>query len=261
MAEKVTIRELSSVDDVRAAARLLDGIWGGRPVLGAELLRATAMHGGLVLGAFRGEALVGAQMAFVGLVEKVPILHSHVTGVAPEAQGEGVGFALKLGQRDWCLSRGIDTVTWTFDPLIARNARFNLHKLGAVANAFLRDFYGPMEDAFNLGERTDRLDVRWELRSPRVEAAAAGRSPAEADAAGATVVLDDRKGRPVRQESGDAPRRLIRVPFDYQALRGTDSSAATEWRDAVADALEEAMNEGFRAVDFLREGAYVLERR
>jgi predicted GNAT superfamily acetyltransferase len=261
MAEGISIRELSSVDDVRAAARLLDAIWRGRPVLSAELLRATAMHGGLVLGAFRGEALVGAQMAFVGLVEKVPILHSHVTGVAPEAQGAGVGFALKLGQREWCLSRGIDTVTWTFDPLIARNARFNLHKLGAVADAFLRDFYGPMEDTFNIGERTDRLDIRWELRSPRVEAAAGGRSPAEADAADATVVLDDRDGRPTRQGSGDTPRRLIRVPSDYQGLRETDSSAARAWRDAVADTLEEAMNEGFRAVDFLREGAYVLERR
>lgn len=261
MAEEISIRELSSVDDVRAAARLLDAIWRGRPVLSAELLRATAMHGGLVLGAFRGEALVGAQMAFVGLVEKVPILHSHVTGVAPEAQGAGVGFALKLGQREWCLSRGIDTVTWTFDPLIARNARFNLHKLGAVADAFLRDFYGPMEDTFNIGERTDRLDIRWELRSPRVEAAAGGRSPAEADAADATVVLDDRDGRPTRQGSGDTPRRLIRVPSDYQGLRETDSSAARAWRDAVADTLEEAMNEGFRAVDFLREGAYVLEHR
>ena len=261
MAEEISIRELSSVDDVRAAARLLDAIWRGRPVLSAELLRATAMHGGLVLGAFRGEALVGAQMAFVGLVEKVPILHSHVTGVASEAQGAGVGFALKLGQREWCLSRGIDTVTWTFDPLIARNARFNLHKLGAVADAFLRDFYGPMEDTFNIGERTDRLDIRWELRSPRVEAAAGGRSPAEADAADATVVLDDRDGRPTRQGSGDTPRRLVRVPSDYQGLRETDSSAARAWRDAVADTLEEAMNEGFRAVDFLREGAYVLERR
>jgi len=261
MAEVVTIRELSSVDDVRAAAKLLDGIWGGRPVLSAELLRATAMHGGLVLGAFRGEVLVGAQMAFVGLVQKVLILHSHVTGVAPEAQDAGVGFALKLGQRDWCLSRGIDTVTWTFDPLIARNARFNLHKLGAVADAFLRDFYGPMEDAFNIGERTDRLDVRWELRSPRVEAAAAGQALAEGGPAYASVVLDDREGRPIRQESGDATRRLVKVPSDYQALREADSSAAGEWRDAVADALEEAMNEGFRAVDFLREGAYVLERR
>lgn len=260
MTENVSIRELSSVDDVRAAARLLDGIWRGRPVLSAELLRATAMHGGLVLGAFRGEALVGAQMAFVGLVEKVPILHSHVTGVAPEAQGSGVGFALKLGQRDWCLSRGIDTVTWTFDPLIARNARFNLHKLGAVADAFLRDFYGPMDDAFNLGERTDRLDVRWELRSPRVEASAAGRSPAGVDAADATVVLDDHEGRPVRQTGGDGPRRLIRVPSDYQTLREEDSSAARTWRDAVADALQETMGEGFRAVDFLRDGAYVLER-
>ena len=260
MAEPVTIRELSSLDDCRAAAALLDRIWGGRSVMTAELLRAMGTHGGLVLGSFRGQALVGAQMGFVGLVGGRLLLHSHVTGVAPEEQGAGVGFALKLGQRDWCLARDIDTVTWTFDPLVARNARFNLHKLGAVADRFLRDFYGPMDDAFNVGERTDRLEVRWELRSPRVEAAVAGRPPAEGEAEAAGRVLDDRGGQPIRKEAGDATRILIRVPSDYQTLRASDPDTARVWRDAAADALEDALDRGFRAVDFLRQGAYVLER-
>ena len=260
MAEPVTIRELSSLDDCRAAAALLDRIWGGRSVMTAELLRAMGTHGGLVLGAFRGQVLVGAQMGFVGLVGGRLLLHSHVTGVAPEEQGAGVGFALKLGQRDWCLARDIDTVTWTFDPLVARNARFNLHKLGAVADRFLRDFYGPMDDAFNVGERTDRLEVRWELRSPRVEAAVAGRPPAEGEAEAAGRVLDDRGGQPIRKEAGDATRILIRVPSDYQTLRASDPDTARVWRDAAADALEDALDRGFRAVDFIRQGAYVLER-
>jgi predicted GNAT superfamily acetyltransferase len=260
MAEPVTIRELSSLEDSRAAAALLDRIWGGRSVMTAELLRAMGTHGGLVLGAFRNEVLVGAQMGFVGLIGGRPMLHSHVTGVVPEEQGAGVGFALKLGQRDWCIARDIDTVTWTFDPLVARNARFNLHKLGAVADRFHRDFYGPMDDAFNVGERTDRLEVRWELGSLRVEAALAGRHPAESDTERGEVLLDERGGRPIRKEIGDESRALIRVPSDYQSLREADAAASKAWRDAVGEALEVAMDKGFTAVDFLRHGAYVLER-
>jgi predicted GNAT superfamily acetyltransferase len=259
MAEPVVIRELSSLEDSRAAAALLDRIWGGRSVLTAELLRAMGTHGGLVLGAFRGGVLAGAQMGFIGIVDGRPVLHSHVTGVAQEEQGGGVGFALKLGQRDWCLDREIDTVTWTFDPLIARNARFNLHKLGAVADRFLRDFYGPMDDAFNIGERTDRLEVRWELRAARVEAAIRGRSGAGARV-DAAVVLDERDGEPIRHEQSEANRIMIRVPSDYQSVRREDPTVAKAWRDAVGDALEDAMVSGFRAVDFLRHGAYVLER-
>lgn len=260
MAEPITIRELSSLDDSRAAAALLDSIWGGRAVITSELLLAMGTHGGLVLGAFRGEALVGAQMGFLGLVDGRPVAHSHVTGVVPDEQGAGVGFALKLGQRDWCLARDIDVVTWTFDPLIARNARFNLHKLGAVANRFLRDFYGSMDDAFNVGERTDRLEVRWDLRSPRVKSAVQGRPSEESDAGEASVVLDEREGQPIFQEVGDATRIAIRVPSDYQSLRRTDPAAAKAWRDAVGDAMEEAIGNGFRAIDFLRQGTYILER-
>jgi predicted GNAT superfamily acetyltransferase len=258
MAEQAAVREISSVQEVRAAAALIDEIWGER-VITPELLRAIGTHGGLVLGAFQGNALVGAQMGFVGLMEGHAILHSHVTGVAPDAQNAGIGLQLKLAQRDWCLARGIDTVTWTFDPLIARNARFNLHKLGAVADGFVRDFYGPMDDAFNVGERTDRLEIRWELRSPRVEAALGGTLD-ERGAEGAAVVLDDRGGQPLLREPGDESAQLIRIPRDYQALKASDPGAARQWRDAVADAMEQALDRGFRAMDFLRDSAYILER-
>lgn len=239
MGEDVTVRPLSSLEDVRAAAALFDRIWEERRVMGAPLLRAMAAHGGQVLGAFDGEELVGALVGLVGLAEDGrPVVHSHITGVAPEAQHRGVGFLLKRAQRNWCLARGIDVATWTMDPMVARNARFNLHKLGAVGEAFHRDYYGPMEDAFNRGERSDRLEIRWELRSDRVEKAMAG-APIEPAAQGA---------------------ELVRVPEDYHALRERDPDGARRWRDRVADALESLFAGGYRATGFLREGAYVLER-
>jgi predicted GNAT superfamily acetyltransferase len=241
MAEAVSIRPLQSVDDTRAASALFDRIWGERRVMGTPLLRAMAAHGGQVLGAFDGDELVGALVGLVGLTEDGrPVVHSHITGVAPDVQHRGVGFRLKRAQRDWCLARGIDVVTWTMDPMVARNARFNLHKLGAVGSAFHRDYYGPMEDALNRGERSDRLEIRWDLRSDRVAAAMQGRVP-----------------EPVVTETVT----LVRVPEDYHALRERDEAEARRWRDRAADELEAVLGSGYQATGFLREGAYVLERR
>jgi predicted GNAT superfamily acetyltransferase len=239
MGDPVTVRPLHSLEDVRSASALLDRIWQERRVMGAPLLRAMAGHGGQVLGAFDGDALVGVLVGLVGLGEdRRPILHSHITGVAPETQHRGIGFLLKRAQREWCLDRDIDVVTWTMDPMVARNARFNLHKLGAVADRFHRDYYGPMDDAFNRGDRSDRLEIRWELHTDRVERAMAGEPP----------------------EPAAPPAGLVRVPDDYHALRDRDPAAARRWRDEVADALEGAFAGGLRATGFLREGAYVLER-
>jgi predicted GNAT superfamily acetyltransferase len=252
----ITIRPLSSVEDVRGAAALFDRIWGERRVVGAPLLLALAAHGGQVLGAFRNDEMVGAQVGLIGLRETGPVLHSHITGVAPEVQRTGVGFQLKLAQRDWCLERGIDTVSWTFDPLVARNARFNLHKLGAVAVRFHRDYYGPMYDAFNRGDRSDRLEVHWELRTPRVEAAIGGGRP---EAPGeASPLLGEKDGWPEPHPGTGAPLS-VRVPLDYHDLREDEPAAATAWRDAVADALEEGFAAGLRGVDFTRDNAYLLE--
>ncbi len=240
MPDTVEVRPLSSLEECIAASDLLDRIWEQRRVMDASVLRAMAAHGGQVLGAFDGDELVGALVGLVGLTEdRRPVLHSHITGVAHQTQHQGVGFLLKSAQREWCLARGIDVVTWTMDPMVARNAWFNLHKLGAVGVAFHRDYYGPMDDAFNRGERSDRIEFRWDLRSGRVVAAMAGRRVGAAVNEGSTIV---------------------RVPPEYHALRERDPAEAIRWRDRVADELEEALAAGMEATGFLREGAYVLER-
>ncbi|HEX2031723.1 MAG TPA: GNAT family N-acetyltransferase [Actinomycetota bacterium] len=259
MGEGVEVREASSLEDVQAVAALLERVWGKKDLLTADLLRALSAHGNPVLAAFRQGRMVGAQVGFVALEGWRIDLHSYVTGVLPGLEHRGVGFRLKVAQREWCLARGIGTVTWTFDPLLARNAHFNLRKLGATATGFLRNFYGPMTDALNAGDRSDRLRLDWHLRSSRVEAAVAGR-PEPVDPSGALVVLDEEGGLP-RPAPAAGERLLIRVPPDYAALRRDDPRAASAWRDAVAEAFEAAFAAGHRAVDFTREGGYVLERR
>lgn len=261
MGGALQIRELSSIDDMAAAAALIDRIWGEERVVMPALLRALATHGGEVLGAFRGGELVGAQVAFLGTRERALVLHSHITGVVAGEQGAGVGYALKVAQRDWCLARGIDVVTWTFDPLVARNAYFNLQKLGAVADRFHRDFYGDMPDAINAGDRSDRLEVSWGLRSPRVVAALEGRLRGPT-ADGVPAVIEETGGVPVAAPFADgAPVLLVSVPDDYHALRRRDRVAAAAWRSAVGDVLERATGRGYAATGFVRGRGYLLEPR
>ena len=240
MAEGIVVRPLETLDDARAASALFDRIWGERRVMGAPLLRAMASHGGQVLAAYRGDEMIGAQAGLVGIVEGRPVLHSHITGVAEEAQHQGVGFLLKVAQRQWCLDHGIDRVTWTFDPMVARNAYFNLVKLGAIAERFHRDYYGEMADSFNAGDPSDRLEVVWDLGSERVRRALAGERP--------------------HLENTDMPHPHVEVPDDYHQLRRTDPEAAAAARDVVSDRLERLFADGHVATGF-DSGSYVLERR
>jgi predicted GNAT superfamily acetyltransferase len=268
MAAGVAVRELHELDELREACRLFDEIWrraAGDPALTPELARALAHAGNYVAGAVAGERLVGASVGFhadpVGQA-----LHSHITGVAAGVQGGSVGYALKLHQRAWALARGITRVVWTFDPLVARNAWFNLTKLGAVPTAYLPDFYGPMRDAINAGDASDRLLVEWRLDSERVAAACAGsgRAPdlAALRAAGAAVALDqDERGRPVPGGAApDAPVALVRVPREVERLRGSDPALARRWRRAVREALGGRMAAGASVTGFARAGVYLLER-
>jgi predicted GNAT superfamily acetyltransferase len=264
MADGISVKPIQTLDEARAAAELFDRVWGEQRVIGIPVLWAMASHGGQVLGAFRGDQIVGAQVGVVGLVEGRPTLHSHITGVIQEVQHHGVGYLLKTAQREWCLERGIERVTWTFDPMVARNAYFNLVKLGAVAIRFHREYYGDMQDAFNRGDRSDRLEVLWELDSERVRKALPPRKREET-APGFFdfwhVLVANEDGRPVSRELNPAQAKVvISVPEQYHTLRSEEPERARAWRDAVADALENAFAEGYRAMSFVRQAGYILER-
>lgn len=264
---KVEVRDLHGSGHVRAASRLFDAVWGRGADAGAmlphEALTALAHAGGQVSGAFRDEELVGATVAFVGLDAAGNVhLHSHITGVVPTAVGGGVGRALKLYQRAWCLARGVTRVTWTFDPLVRRNAAFNLVTLGARAATYEEDRYGPMADERNAGLPTDRLLAEWDLLGPRVRAALAGRA-AEPDVtavrrAGAVPVVavggDD---EPVVTPS-EAPRRLVRVPADIEAIRAREPELARRWAAVIREELGSAMATGLRVTGCTRDGWYLL---
>jgi predicted GNAT superfamily acetyltransferase len=237
----VTVRELVGIEELNATVHLLSDIWGrtGNPPVTPELLRAFSKAGNYIGGAFDGEELVGATIAFHSTPERHS-LHSHIAGVSPVMIGRSVGFAMKLHQRAWALDRGIGTIEWTFDPLVARNAYFNVVKLGAAPVEYLRNFYGVMSDVINGDDETDRLLVRWTLRDPLVvAAAAAGRVPA----------------------SGTAPTDhvTVAVPADIEAMRLEEPELAHEWRVRVRERLTELLGDGGRIIGFDRVQGYVVE--
>jgi predicted GNAT superfamily acetyltransferase len=181
-------------------------------------------------------------------------VHSHMLAVLPGRRHGGVGYALKLAQRALALEQGIALVRWTFDPLVARNAYFNLSKLGAVVDRFERHFYGEMRDELNRGERSDRAVIRWDLEPDP------GR-PAPPLAPDALVVLARRGDRPGEVAPTAAEVALVEIPPDVAEVRERDAAAAQAWRDAVAEAFERCLGAGLLATAFDRErGAYVFTR-
>jgi predicted GNAT superfamily acetyltransferase len=269
-AERAGVRTvpLHTPGAMREVAELFDTIWGrdasAGTILAPEALTALVHAGGQVSAALGADDdLLGATAAFIGLAEDGEVfLHSHVTGVTAAAEGRGVGRALKWHQRAWALERGIGRVRWTFDPLIRRNAVFNLLVLGAHAVSYREDVYGRMHDARNAGAPTDRLVVDWDLAAPRVRAAASGRAAApDVQAlrrAGAEELLGvDAEGAP-RVSPTTSPRQLVQVPDDIETLRARDPDLAAAWATAVRATLGDQMRAGYRVSGFTREGWYVL---
>ncbi len=264
----VSINDVHGHDRARQVSELFDRVWGRSPDAGplfaVEVLTALAKAGGQVTLAESDGEPVGATAGLLGREHATGRLfvHSHVTGVLPELGGRGIGRALKWHQRAWSLTRGFDQVRWTFDPLVRRNAVLNLLVLGAQPAGYERDVYGRLDDARNVRLPTDRLHLEWDLRSPRVRAAASGRNAApDIDGlrrAGAEVwVSVGDHGQPVVTPTR-AGRRLVQVPPDIESIRRTDQSTAADWAQAVRDTLGAALEAGQRISGITRDGWYVL---
>jgi predicted GNAT superfamily acetyltransferase len=263
---------LLDASETRRTAELFAEVWavtGGPMPISGDLIRALVHTGNYAAGAWWDTDLVGASVGFLALDGGRLSLHSHITGVARMARRANVGFALKQHQRAWALSQGILEVTWTFDPLVRANARFNLVKLGAEGVAYLPDFYGEMEDGVNAGDRSDRCAVRWVLNDPRAVAASAGASIEGDDlrpraAAGTVLVAVGLNDAPTVINTGEPPVTsdpvLCQVPADIVAMRAADPGKARAWRDALGDTMGAAMGAGFVASTITRDGWYLLTR-
>jgi predicted GNAT superfamily acetyltransferase len=269
----ITIRRAETVADYRACQIAQRQAWGiteeGYVIPVATMVGAN-LHGGLVLGAFlpNGEA-VAMSFAFLGRIDGRLCHYSQLTGVVPGSQSRGLGYQIKLMQRDFARAEGIDRIAWAFDPLQAGNAHFNLTRLGASAKRFVANMYGDRTDALNDSVPTDRLIAEWEIEaepSASIAPETIPTLPCLIQTTEQVVGLLSPMAASFEAVS-HSPRVLVEIPPDITTLRRDAPQLAEEWRVVVGEAFQNAFHAGFRAVSFARDessgrrrGFYVLER-
>jgi chorismate synthase len=264
------IREITTIDELRAVERLQQEVWRlpDFDVVPLYHLVAAQNSGGVLLGAFAGDELVGFVYGFVGRERGRIVHHSHMLGVCPEYRAQRLGFRLKCEQRKYVMDQGIDTMTWTFDPLRSLNAYFNFRKLGVVADRYLQDFYGSEPSSFLHKNGTDRFWVTWHLSHPRVVERIEGRSiDIDISSLPVLVAVCD-TGAPIVRDFKAALRSskfVIEIPGNIGAIEAENPELARSWRAATHDAFSNSLETGYVVEDFLRAkragqdlGAYVL---
>jgi len=269
----ILIRPLETTAEFRAAEELQRAVWPGSDleVTPLHVLITAAHNGGLVLGAFDGERLVGFVFGFLGTDADSPNRPalarlkycSHQLGVLSEYRDQDIGYRLKLAQRDFVIEQGVRLVTWTYDPLESRNARLNIARLGAVCRTYLLEVYGPMHDGLNAGLATDRFQVDWWVTSTRVKERLFGaRLPLEVESftsAGADILNPtslDAVGlpRPTERPASTAGLlALIEIPPNFQMLKARDIGLARAWREHTRALFEATFEAGYLITDFFYE--------
>lgn len=273
---QLVIRELESIADLRRAIQLEKEVWGLSDVDVTPLTTAIAAQaaGAFWLGAFDRADLVGIAYAFPSLHQGRSGFHSHLLAVRDCYSHRGIGWKLKLAQRERALALGVADITWTFDPLRSRNAHLNFAKLGVISDKYIVDFYGPQTSSPLHANGTDRLWVTWQLGTRRVSERLQ-RKDARAEALDALRHLEplvrfNGDGVPVLADISTALSRqrvAIEIPGDVDRIEHEDMPLARKWREATRSAFNSALQSGFVVREFCRSirgqqgpGAYLLEK-
>jgi predicted GNAT superfamily acetyltransferase len=266
-----TIKFIENIDEMHRVEDLQQQVWqeGETDIVPAHLMNSAVHNGGLLLGAYVEDELAGFVFGFAGFYSTPdgPRLkhYSSMLGVRQEFRDQGIGFVLKRAQWQMVRHQGIDRITWTYDPLLSRNAWLNITRLGAVCSTYLRDFYGKMHDALNQGLPTDRFDVDWWVHSHRVNRRLSRRrradltlvhflsggaqivNPAEMDVNHLPHPVDD----PPAKVGKEMTFLLVEIPADFQALKAADIKLALEWRLHTRTIFETLFKAGYLVTDFV----------
>ncbi|MGE5072343.1 MAG: hypothetical protein ACM3MF_02865 [Anaerolineae bacterium] len=267
------IHVLETADEMSAVEDLQRQVWPGSEtdVVPAHLLITAVHNGGLVLGAFAEERLIGFVFGFPGLEftgdGPRPKHCSHMAGVHPEFRDKGVGFALKRAQWQMVRHQELDHITWTYDPLLSRNAFLNIARLGAVCSTYRRSEYGEMRDGLNAGLPSDRFQVDWWLNTHRVERRLGKRPRPTLKMSHLTRVgvhplyslttgNDGLPRPPEHVPAFDAQLIAGEIPADFMALKAADFALARDWRFFTREFFETAFTRGYIVTDFVFDAGH-----
>ncbi len=265
MSEPITYRVLTENADLEVASHLEAVIWGWDNQFASptNVMRVTALKGGLVLSAFHGVDMVGMSWAFPARCDDQWVLWSHVAGVLPHYRRLGVGAGIKWAQRDWALENGYDQIRWTFDPMQSGNANFNLRVLGATTHKITANMYGVYDDTLNPGLPTDRFETVWMLDDHRVVSRSLGEDQPRPEMPEVTL-LQYSNGELHRKTVSPKPSARLEIPANFTQLGREDSLLARTWQTMLRETLTDAFNHGLAVTEFIRAENrcwYVLTRR
>lgn len=258
------IRPFRTVDDYRECVALQEATWGEgfSERVSAAVLQVAQRLGGVSAGAYDGAGrLAGFVFGMTGIDDEGLLHWSDMLAVRQELRDIGLGRRLKMYQREQLLSRGVERMIWTWDPLQSRNAYLNLVRLGAVAREYRRDMYGETDSVLHRGIGTDRLLALWRMRSPRVERRLAGEREAGVptiddaeqalDAASVTAAGDPVPGRARTDLAASVVS--VAVPARVDPLKKRDLPLACAWREATRAAFESYLERGYEVRELVRK--------
>jgi predicted GNAT superfamily acetyltransferase len=273
--QEITYRDLTSLSDFATVVNLEQEIWGPgytEPVP-LPILAVTVKHGGILIGAFDRDRMIGFVYSLAGLKDGRPMQWSHMAGVVDQFRNVGIGYRLKQLQRDRALQMGLNLIEWTYDPLQAANAHLNFSKLGVVVEEYEENVYGASQSPLHRGNPTDRFVAEWRIGDPHVmrRLAAPGislRTHEIVDAPHANRVISSGEWpecSAIDLEIDDR-RLLVEIPMGFTEMLAKAPELALAWRMATRRIFTTYFVRGLRAVDFLldrsgRKGAYLLARQ
>ena len=257
---QIHIRPIESIAEMKALEKLQQDVWGWDDLDTTPLMNFIILKelGGMLIGAFDGEKIIGFAFGFIGCDAGQIVFHSHMLAVHRSYREHGIGCRLKLAQRTAALERGFDHITWTFDPLQSTNAHLNFHKLGVASNKYKVNFYGEQSSSpLHRCIGTDRLWVDWFPKSRRVVDRLQTRHKQDksiADFDGAQRLIQVGSDGFASNRSGDLDGRpvLIEIPEKIGLLQRENPAAALAWRNATRAAFVAAFAAGYVVDDFLR---------
>ncbi|MCM3708509.1 MULTISPECIES: GNAT family N-acetyltransferase [Cytobacillus] len=261
----IDLRILKTASDMNLIQKLEEIIWNMAPLPVHQTITA-AQNGGLLLGAFIEEVLVGFSYGFPGFNRGKGYLCSHMLGIHPDHQDKGLGALLKQKQKELAAELGYDLITWTFDPLESRNAYLNLSKLNAVCSTYVENCYGDMDDNLNHGLPTDRLKVEWWITSQHVEARFSIEAASAEDPFDWGLSEDNFPVLLNTEWNGSGGPVLVPIPANFQAIKNQNFDLAMDWRFKTRGIFQSLFSQGYAMAGFQKSAAgpvhyYVLVQR
>ncbi|WP_251028950.1 GNAT family N-acetyltransferase [Bacillus sp. ISL-18] len=256
MKEEIKIRSLSSTAELEAVRRLESKIWGESDSVPTHQTITAVKNGGLVLGAYSGDELIGFQYSFPGFNGQSVYLCSHILGTDELFRNKGIGEKLKLAQRDEALKLGYSLITWTYDPLESINGYLNIAKLGGMVSTYLPNCYGEMEDLLNSGLPSDRFLVEWHIDDEKSADTFGNAFDQDFVLANSLVQWNGNdKGLPVvlpfrNEDLHNHEVQFVPVPKNYRTIRETDIELASDWRMRTRDAFSGLFAQGWQVSGF-----------